>query len=235
VQPVPGESPEVKTFTQDEVQAAIEEAKKGLLANRDEALKEAKQLRDKLKAFDGVDPEKHRELMAAAEKAEREKQESAGNWKALESQLIEKHTAQTEKLNGRITQLSTALERRLVDAEAASAIAELKGSVKGLLPHVKPHIRVVEQDGEFVAQVVDSKGNPRISDAKGTPMSIRDLVAEFKNDGELGRLFEGSGSSGGGASRSNAGGGGSPKIIAPSEIMAHVADVATGKVQVQTS
>jgi hypothetical protein len=31
---------------------------------------------------------------------------------------------------------------------------------------------VFEEDGEFVAKVVDGKGNPRIADGKGTAMTV---------------------------------------------------------------
>lgn len=226
---------EPKTYTQEEVDALIAQNESGLKANRDEAVKEAKRAKDALKAYDGVDPEEFKRLKSAAEEAERKKLTEQGNFDALKKQLVDQHAKELEGRDGRIGSLTKSLERHLIDAEASRVIAELKGSVKGLLPHVKPHIRVVEVDGEFVAQVVDSKGNPRIGDAKGGPMTISQLVEEMKSDGELSRLFEGSGSSGGGASKSGAGGGGS-KVVAAGDAVAfgqNLEGIAKGTVDVR--
>lgn len=226
-----------KTYTQAELDAILAEKVgelDGLKRNTAEALREKKALAERLKAFDGLDVDKAKTALSKMEELEQQRLKGEGDWKSLEAQLLDKHGKETEKLTGRIGQLTKALEQKLVDAAASAEIAELKGSVKGLLPHVKPHIRMIEQDGEFLAVVVDGKGNPRIADAKGTPMTIKDLVGEFKNDAELGRLFEGSGSSGGGASRSSGGAGGQPKVIAPSDLMANVEAVAKGQITVQT-
>jgi hypothetical protein len=226
---------ETRTYTQEEVDALIAEREGGLKSNRDQVLTEKKALEKQLEKYKNVDPDKYAQLVAQAEQAERDRASKEGDFKALEKQLIDKHTTEIEKRESRITQLTRALEQRLIDAEAAGVIAELKGSVKGLLPHVKPHIRVVEVDGEFVAQVVDGKGNPRIGDAKGNPMSIKQLVEEMKSDNELARLFEGTGSSGGGASRSSAAGGGGVTRIAAGDNNAFITNlegIASGKVEV---
>jgi hypothetical protein len=73
--------------------------------------------------------------------------------------------------------------------------------------------------------VVDGKGNPRIGDAQGNPMTIKQLVDELKQDPDFARNFEGSGSSGGGAPRSNAGGGGGVKTIAAGDNAAFLANL----------
>lgn len=227
------------TFTQEQVDALIAERlaaeTEGLKKNQAELLREAKAAKARLAAYDGIDPEEHRRLKAAAEDAERKRLAGEGDYKALERQLIERHAKELEARDARNTALTRALERELIDAAAAKAIAEAKGSVKGLLPHVKPHIRVAEVDGEFVAQVVDSKGNQRIGDAKGTLMTIPQLVEEFKGDSDLARLFEGSGSSGGGAPKSTGGAGGGARSIVAGDARAwnaNLADIAKGNVEV---
>lgn len=226
---------ETKTYTQEEVDALIAEQTNGLKQNRDELIKEAKKARDALKNYEGIDPEEFKRLKAAADDAERKKLSAEGDFKALEKQLLERHQKEIETRESRIGSLTKALEQRLIDAEASRVIAEQKGSVKGLLPHIKPHIRVVEVDGEFVAQVVDGKGNPRIGDAKGAPMSISQLVEEFKSDAELSRLFEGTGSSGGGASKSTGGASGT-RVVSRDDSNAFIQNVeaiASGKVDVR--
>lgn len=213
-----------KTYTEGELQAAIRDANKGLEKNRDEVLADLGKAKDRLRAFEGVDLDEYKNLKKAAEAAERERAERAGDYKAMEDQMKANHAKEVEKLTGRIDTLNKALERRLIDADASAAIQEARGSIKGLLPHLRPHLKVVEQEGEFVAQVVDSRGHPRISDGKGTPMTIRDLVEEMRSDADLARLFDGTGSSGGGASRSAVSGGGPIRVI-PADSKWSAADI----------
>ena len=49
------------------------------------------------------------------------------------------------------------------------AIAELKGSPKVLLPHVKSHVKVVEKDGEFVIYNDDGREAFRAIYVDGVP------------------------------------------------------------------
>lgn len=224
------------TLTQAELDAKIAEANTALEANSRKLLSEKKAAEKALERFKDIDPEKYATLSAAAAEAERKAAEASGDWKAREAQILDRHAKELESLGGRNKTLSSALERRLIDAEATSAIAAAKGSPKVLLPHIKSHVKVVEEDGEFVVHVVDARGNQRIGDAKGTPMTIAQLVEEMKQDADFARNFEGSGSSGGGASRSStAGGGGAVKSIASTnspDFLTNVADVAIGKTTV---
>jgi hypothetical protein len=122
-----------------------------------------------------------------------------------------------------------------VDAEAARELAEAKGSVKVLLPHVKAQTKVVEHDGQFSVVVVDAAGNPRIADGKGTPMTLKGLVAEMRDDAEYARAFDGSGSSGGGSSKSGAGGTGARSLPANADgqdFMKNLAGIIKGEVTV---
>jgi hypothetical protein len=220
------ESTEVETTeVTAEAFAALQEEKAALIANRNEVLKEAKAAKTKLAAYAGIDLEEVKTLKQEKEEAERKRAEAVGDWKARETQLLAKVQQDIDAREGRIKTLSTALERRLVDAEATAALASAKGSTKVLLPHIKSHVKVVEEDGEFVVHVVDAKGNQRIGDAKGSPMTIAQLVEEMKADPDFARNFEGSGSSGGGAPRSNAGGGGGVKTIAAGDNAAFLANV----------
>lgn len=90
------------------------------------------------------------------------------------------------------------LERYLVDQSATEALAESKGSVQLLLPHVKAHTKVVQDGDDYVVRVVDAQGDFR-SDGKGGFMSVKDLVAEMKTQETFGRAFESESSGGTGA------------------------------------
>jgi len=232
--PVPGDD-EKTTFTKDEVEALIAERNKAIELNRNEALKEAKAAKARLAAFEGIDPEEHKTLKAQAEEAARKKAAAEGDFKSIEEQLKALHATELGARDKTITKLRSALEQRLVDAEATRELAEAKGSAKVLLPHVKARVKVVESDdGAFSVQVVDERGNQRLADGQGTPMTLKQLVEELRADSEFARAFEGTGSSGGGASKSNAGGGGA-KVIAAGDNKAFIANldnIATGKATV---
>jgi hypothetical protein len=224
-----------ETFTKEQVAELVAAEVAGLKANNSTLLAEKKRLADLAKKFDGLDPDAARTALQAAEEAERKRAEMAGDWKARETQLLEKVAANEKAKDATISSLSSALERRLVDAEATSALAAAKGSPKVLLPHIKAHVRVVQEDGEYVVQVVDSKGNQRIGDAKGSPMTIAQLVEEMKEDPDFARNFDGTGSSGGGAAKSNGGAGGAVRQIASTnspDFLANLSGIAGGKVKV---
>jgi hypothetical protein len=101
--------------------------------------------------------------------------------------------------------IERALHHALAESVAVQEIAKAKGSTKLLLPHVLKQIKIVEDEAatepadRFRAVVVDSKGNPRVGDAQGTPMTIAALITEFRDNAEFAGAFQGSGASGSGA------------------------------------
>jgi len=177
----------------------------GIVKSRDDVLKEKKALEAK---YAGIDPELYKKMADDQAAADKAKLEGKGQWEVLQQQLVEAHQKELDTRDGRTAQLQAALETRLVDAEAVTAIAAAGGVPELLLPHVKRHIKVFEEDGEFVAKVVDAKGSPRIGDTKGTPMTIAQLVEEMKATEVFGRAFNASGAGGSGASSNGSSGGG---------------------------
>lgn len=222
-----------KTYTQEELEARITEANKSLEANRDQVLRELKAMKEKVKGFDGVDPEKYRELVAAAEEAEQKRAKAAGDWEAREKQIVEKHAKELDTLKKELSDAEAVIAEHLIDATAAQAISEAKGAVKVLLPHIKAHTKIVRENGKRHVQVVDANGVQRVADGKGTAMTISMLVDELKADPDFARNFEGSGSSGGGASRS-AGSAGGSKTVAMDDpsYFGHLADIVAGKAEI---
>lgn len=154
--------------------------------------------------FKDLDPDKARQALAELEELKaidpNKEADKIANSKveAAKAQLLEKHKGELTAKEERIGHLSKTVESLLVDQVATTALAEAKGSVKLLLPHVRAHTRVKEMDGKFTVEVVDQEGNARIADAKGTPMAIKDLIAEMKASEEFGRAFDASGQSGSG-------------------------------------
>lgn len=149
----------------------------------------------KLEEFEQIDPSKEADRIAAA-KVE-----------AMSKQLVAKHQSELESRDKRAEHLKTTVEKLLIDQAATMALAEAKGSVKLLLPHVRTRTRVVEQDGSFRVEVLQDDGNPMYN-AKGDPASISDLIADMRGSDEFQRAFEASGHSGAGMARPNGTGGG---------------------------
>lgn len=150
--------------------------------------KAAKTALDKVKEFENFDPKTEAEKIAEAK------------FKAREKELIDLHTAEIGKVTGERDGLTGEVSRLLIDGEATRELANAKGAVELLLPHVRASTKIRKDPatGQFVVEVVGKDGNPRIGDAKGNPMTIAQLVGEMRESSTFGRAFEGTGQSGGG-------------------------------------
>lgn len=191
---------DTKTYTQEEVDAQLA----GVKAKNAELLAAQKRLDAALKAFEGIDPEEFKNLKTAAEKAEREKQEGAGNWKALETQLLKKMEDERTAWDGERKKLRGALDNHLIDAAALAELSKHSDAPTLLLPHIKRQMQVIEQDGQFHARIVDNQGNVRIGKGAGSaPMTLAELMDEMRQSNDYALAFRGTGSSGGGANRSH--------------------------------
>lgn len=126
---------------------------------------------------------------------------------AAKAQLLEKHEGELKARDERSKHLSGTIDHLLREQRATTALAEAKGAVELLLPHVLKNTRTVERDGGFEVEVVDPDGNVRI-DGKGNNMSIKDLVAEMRQSDLYGRAFEASGKNGTGMAPNSGSGGG---------------------------
>lgn len=124
----------------------------------------------------------------------------------MKKELVESHEKEKQVLLKERDELRGTVDSYLIDSEATSALAELKGSPKLLLPHVRSSVKVVkEKDGRYYARVVDKDGDPRVN-GQGQPLTIKDLVGEMKKSSDYAMAFEASGNSGGGKPPGNSGG-----------------------------
>lgn len=141
----------------------------------------------KLEEFGSIDPHKEADKIVDQ------------RVKAATGQLVQKHQKELEAERLERQSLEVQLQTVLVDQAATAALAEAKGSVELLLPHVQRHTRVRKlEDGRHVVDVVDKDGNVRIANSKGDPMTIAGLVQEMRKSEAFGRAFEGTGNSGSG-------------------------------------
>lgn len=180
--------------------------KSALGKEREAAREAARKLKAMQEQFAGFDVEEYQALKDAQHKAEEERAKKAGEFDALKAQMMQKHQEELSKKDKEILRRTAALEKRLVDSEAVSALNDLKGNVTLLLPHVKAHVKVVEDDaGQFVARVVDDAGNPRVN-GEGKFLTVRDLVSEMRDLDAYAPGFANAVKSGGGTPPNGTGG-----------------------------
>ncbi len=115
----------------------------------------------------------------------------------VKAAMAQAHTKDIEKHTQRSQALQNQLYGLLVENSATAAVAEMKGVPELLLPFVKNQVKVVEEDGQFKVYVMDPNGEVRYGHT-GSPMSIKELVAEMKANEKFGRLFESEAPAGGG-------------------------------------
>tara|TARA_R110000803_G_scaffold28011_7_gene65101 strand:- start:4916 stop:5680 length:765 start_codon:yes stop_codon:yes gene_type:complete len=95
------------------------------------------------------------------------------------------------------------LNKYMVETQATRELADAKGAVDLLLPHVMGRAKVVQDGENYTVRVFDEAGDPR-GDGKGGFMGVKELVAEMKNSPTFGRAFEASGNKGSGANPNGA-------------------------------
>jgi hypothetical protein len=147
---------------------------------------------EKVAEFETLDPKKEADRLAQVK------------IDAATKQLVEKHNEETRNLKDRESKLRGTVQTLTIDNVAIKALETHKGNVHLLLPHVQRQVRLKEaDDGSFSQEVVDADGNPRIGDAKGSPMTVDQLVEEMSKSEKFAQGFAGSGNSGTGSTTSN--------------------------------
>ena len=114
----------------------------------------------------------------------------------------------TETKDTELAEMRAALSRHLISDAASRALAEHKGSIDLLLPHVLASCKMVrKENGDYGVTVLDAQGDARLDSAGGF-LGVSGLVSEMKNQDKFGRAFEsesapGSGTTPGSMNRSN--------------------------------
>lgn len=169
----------------------------------------------KAKQFEGLDPTSVREALEF--KARFDKGELTDEAKARleqrEKQLVEKYEAQRAQLMTQFSEKEAEFKKREQDlfnqlkeakvtSEVRAAIATHNGIPALLEPLVSSRVRLVEEDGKLVRQVIGDNGQPLLSRKPGAAteyMSVDEFVGILKSKPEFAGAFKGSGSSGGGS------------------------------------
>ena len=171
----------------------------------------------------GKSPDEIAELLNAQKKAEEEKHLKAGEWEKVKANMLSEHEKALRSKDEELAKMRATIDQRLIAADATREIAALKGAPELLLPHVQKYTKVVEENGEFVARIIDARGEFR-SNARGEYLTIKDLVAEMRESDVFSRAFDGTGAGGGGAPVKGSAGGGQKQMTRKDfEAMDHAA------------
>lgn len=112
-------------------------------------------------------------------------------------------TPQLTAKDAELKAMSDSLSEHLIDGDAARALAEAKGNVKVLMPHIKAQTKVIKNDdGKYIAVVTKADGTPRVG-ADGGYVPVSKLVEELKADKEFAGNFAGNPNTGPGSQPQN--------------------------------
>lgn len=117
---------------------------------------------------------------------------------AIRKDFEKKNKELQDLADGKISKMSSSLEKYLVGQTANAALAKAKGSPELLLPIIRSQVKVVADGDDYVVRVVDKDGNVR-TDGKGGMLDIEGLVAEMKLNTTYARAFESETKGGGSA------------------------------------
>lgn len=181
-----------------------------------------KELQKLQASFKDLDPEAARAALTKVEEMKNWKPEDKVREQiaAREKDLTEKHAREMKEKDDDNKSLSSQLEELLVTNEARNAILSFTvdgkaPNVELLLPHVTRQIKTTRgADKKYTAQVVDEKGNQRITQTAGStaPMSIVELVGTMRSNKTFEAAFPGFQAAGAGSENGGGGGGGRGKI-----------------------
>jgi hypothetical protein len=115
-----------KTYTQEQVDAALDKETKGLKAKHEELMDELKDLKRTHKQFEGLDPEEIKETLRAAKEAENKRLEAEGDWKKLRDQMREDHAKEIQKRDAQIDSLTKGMDETRTQVAIDSAMKEAK-------------------------------------------------------------------------------------------------------------
>lgn len=200
-----------KVFTEEQVQARIAEETRGLKENKDKVLNELAEAKQKLKPWEGKDPERVAKVLEEHERLTADRQKAQGNWEEREATLRGDFKQQHDAVVGPLQVEVTTLKARLFDAvavrDASEAIAAAEGNPKLLLPVIRDELITVEVEGRLVTAVKGLDGKPRYHATTNALVTPTERVAELRANADYAGAFKGAPGSGGGARESKSLGG----------------------------
>lgn len=185
----------------------------GLKAKNAELIAKNKQLAERAGIIGERTPEEVQADLDYAKQAREEKAKAAGDFEQLKK-IQADEIAKRDKMLADLRSARESDHRKRVVVEAINGAG---GKAKKLAEPVSKFVKIVEENGELVEQVVDKAGKVRLKDGQGTPMTVADLVEEFKADPDYEVDFAPSGASGSGARNENGAGNRAGLVLIPKD------------------
>lgn len=110
----------------------------GLKSSLEKQKREAKEAREALKRYDGIDPEEFQRLKEAADAAEAKKLEAEGNYKEIRERDAKAHAKELEKRDAEIGRRDRFIEKLVIENELNAAIEKV-----GVIPELKDGARAL--------------------------------------------------------------------------------------------
>lgn len=202
-----------KTFTQEEVDALLQEKLADAKAGNDKAFselwEEAKQAKAKARAFDGLDPEAAKNALAELTSLKQQKKaEKAGISSEQLAEIRNAVRADLEKDYAPRLAMADKLAGENRTLKLDNVVKNMMGKAEARAERIDALYRLTSDRYDLT-----DDGKPMLKDRMGTP--VEKYIAEDLRK-EYPEFFQGTGSSGGGASKSNGGAGGvAGRIAAP--------------------
>lgn len=115
----------------------------------------------------------------------------------IKADIEKAFSTKEEGYKGQLAKMQSTLDRYLIDSAGTTALAEMKGNIKLLMPIIKSQAVVVADGDEYVVRIKDPAGDYRGNGAGGF-MTVADLVKELKASSDYGVAFQSDAPSGGG-------------------------------------
>ena len=180
-----------------ESQEEIKGLKTALDRERDNAKTANRSLTALKDQYGNIDAEKYQELLDAESQREEAEALKRGEY---DKQLLTVKEQQAEELGKRDKReeyLLSVIRASKIDAAVVTALNEVEGNVKIMLPHVKHQMKLVEEDGQFHARVIDEAGTVRVN-GEGKLLTAKELVSEMRDSDDFATAFKADVKSGGG-------------------------------------
>lgn len=171
------------------------EAVKSLRSKRDELLGEKDKWKQKWEKYESLgDVETLQKALEAAKKGEGNKTNST----QVDPDLVESLKKQLTERDQALDLFKTNFIKSQVDATVEAAITEAKGNSRLLKHIVQERIKTSLSDDGQVQIEVYTKDGKKMFRNDSSPASISDLIADLRNDEDLGIAFASSGANGSG-------------------------------------
>lgn len=180
-----------------ESQEDVKGLKTALDKERDNAKAAGRSLTALKEQYGDIDAEKYTELLNAEAKREEDEALKRGEYDKQLLTVNEKHGEELGKRDKREEYLLGVIKASKIDAAVVTALNAMEGDVDLLLPHVKDQMKLVEEDGQFFARVIDEAGTVRVN-GEGKFLTAKELVGEMRDGSKFARGFAADVKSGGG-------------------------------------